>query len=104
MLDPLVNGHSRSPTASIYILGSGCPTPTPDRYGTAFAVKTESDLILVDCGPATTWKIAKAGLNPRDFSTLLLSHHHFDHNVDTPCFILTRWDQNVRSFAFLRPR
>jgi ribonuclease BN (tRNA processing enzyme) len=28
-------------------------------------------------------------------STLLFTHHHFDHNADYPCFVLTRWDQDV---------
>ena len=28
-------------------------------------------------------------------SLLLFTHHHFDHNADYPCFVLTRWDQDV---------
>lgn len=41
----------------------------------------------------TTGKLVKAGLWPTDVETLFLTHHHFDHNVDLPCFLLTRWDQ-----------
>jgi ribonuclease Z len=26
---------------------------------------------------------------------LLFTHHHFDHNADYPCFVLTRWDQDI---------
>ncbi|WVW81141.1 hypothetical protein I302_103132 [Kwoniella bestiolae CBS 10118] len=52
---------------------------------------------MIDCGPSATWKLSKAGLNPKDVNTLYLTHHHFDHNVDTPCFLLTRWDQNALS-------
>ena len=80
---------------TVHVLGSGCPTPTPDRFGTSFAIKTQNDLVMVDCGPSATWKLAKAGLNPRDVNSLFLTHHHFDHNVDMPCFLLTRWDQRV---------
>ncbi len=53
----------------------------------------DGDLLLVDCGPATTWKLAKAGLKTTDVNTIFFTHHHFDHNVDYPCFLLTRWDQ-----------
>jgi ribonuclease BN (tRNA processing enzyme) len=24
---------------------------------------------------------------------LFFTHHHFDHNIDYPCFLLCRWDQ-----------
>lgn len=78
---------------TIHILGTGTPTPTAARHGSAFAVQTGGDTILVDCGPGTTGKLVKAGLWPVDVSTVFLTHHHFDHNVDMPCFLLTRWDQ-----------
>jgi ribonuclease Z len=84
-----------SPSATIHILGSGTPIPTTDRFGTSFAIKTENDLLMIDCGPSATWKLAKAGLNPCDVKALFLTHHHFDHNVDTPCLLLTRWNQSV---------
>ncbi|WVQ81934.1 hypothetical protein IAT38_004061 [Cryptococcus sp. DSM 104549] len=52
---------------------------------------------MVDCGPSATWKLSKAGLNPKNVDKLFLTHHHFDHNVDTPCLLLTRWDQSGES-------
>jgi len=90
-------------TTTVHVLGSGTPTPTPDRFGTAFAVEITADvsgeaheeLLMVDCGPAATWKLAKVGRNPADVGTLFFTHHHFDHNVDYPCFLLTRWDQSA---------
>lgn len=81
----------------IHILGSGTPTPTADRFGSAFAVEVDGRLSLVDCGPATTWKLAKVGLPITAISDLFFTHHHFDHNVDYPCFVLTRWDQSAES-------
>jgi ribonuclease BN (tRNA processing enzyme) len=24
---------------------------------------------------------------------LFFTHHHFDHNINYPCFLLCRWDQ-----------
>jgi ribonuclease Z len=79
----------------IHILGSGTPTPTPDRFGSAFAVEVDGQLLMVDCGPAATWKLAKAGLNPTAVSHLFFTHHHFDHDVDYPCLLLARWDQSI---------
>jgi ribonuclease BN (tRNA processing enzyme) len=51
--------------------------------------------ILIDCGPATTHKIAQIGRSPAEVSALLFTHHQFDHNADYPCFVLNRWDQDI---------
>ncbi|NIA10843.1 MAG: MBL fold metallo-hydrolase [Nitrospiraceae bacterium] len=79
----------------LYILGSGTPTPTPERFGTAYVLKVDDEYIMIDCGPATTYKLVKVGLWPTQVNFLFFSHHHFDHNVDYPCFLLTRWDQSI---------
>jgi len=52
------------------------------------------DSVMVDCGPATTHKMARMGIKPRQVGHLFFTHHHFDHNVDFPCFALSRWDQS----------
>ena len=26
---------------------------------------------------------------------LFFTHHHFDHDIDYPCFLLCRWDQSI---------
>lgn len=88
----------------IHVLGSGTPTPTPDRFGSSFAIEVDAQTLMVDCGPATTHKLVKAGLWPTNVSELFLTHHHFDHSVDLPCFLLTRWDQSIGSEPLLRIR
>lgn len=50
---------------------------------------------MFDCGPATTYKMAQMGLSPLDVDYLFFTHHHFDHDVDYPCFMLTRWDESI---------
>ena len=50
---------------------------------------------MVDCGPATTYKLVKAGLWPTNIDHLFFTHHHFDHDIDYPCFLLCRWDQSI---------
>jgi ribonuclease Z len=32
---------------------------------------------------------------PTDIDYLFFTHHHFDHDVDYPCFLLCRWDQSI---------
>jgi len=77
----------------VHIIGSGCPDARPDRYGSAFVLDIGDDSLLIDCGPATTYKMARMGLAATQVGHVFLTHHHFDHNTDLPCFVLTRWDQ-----------
>jgi ribonuclease Z len=79
----------------IHILGAGTPTPTSNRFGSSFALTIGTDQILIDCGPATTHKLVKAGLWPTNIDYLFFTHHHFDHDIDYPCFLLCRWDQSI---------
>jgi ribonuclease Z len=79
----------------VTLLGAGVPTPTPARFGSAYLLDVAGRTVLLDCGPATTHKIAKAGRSPAEISALFFTHHHFDHNADYPCFVLTRWDQDI---------
>ena len=81
--------------AQVFIVGSGTPTPTPTRFGSAYAVEVSGEYLLFDCGPAATHKLVKAGLFPTQVDYLFFTHHHFDHNVDYPCFLLVRWDQSI---------
>lgn len=81
--------------ARIHVLGAGTPTPTPTRFGSSYVVEVCNEQIMVDCGPAATHKLVKAGLWPTDIDYLFFTHHHFDHDVDYPCFLLTRWDQSI---------
>jgi ribonuclease BN (tRNA processing enzyme) len=80
-------------STTIHILGTGTPTPTADRHGSAFALDIDGEVVMIDCGPGATGKLVRAGLWPTKIDTLFLTHHHFDHNVDLPCFLLVRWDQ-----------
>jgi len=79
----------------IFLLGCGTPTPSPGRFGSSYIVQTGDDYLMFDCGPATTHKLVKTGLCPTQISHLFFTHHHFDHDVDYPCFLLTRWDQSI---------
>ena len=88
----------------LYIIGAGTPTPTADRFGSAWVVDTGSDLVMFDCGPAATHKLVKAGLFPTTIDNLFFTHHHFDHDADYPCFLLCRWDQSIGKEGLLKVR
>jgi ribonuclease Z len=81
--------------ARVFVLGAGTPTPTPDRWGSAFAAEVGGEFLMFDCGPAATWKLVKMGIAPTTVDYLFFTHHHFDHDVDYPAFLLSRWDQSV---------
>ncbi len=77
----------------VHIVGAGTPTPAGTRFGTCYIVETGDDWLMFDCGPASTYKMACMGISPTAVTNLFFSHHHFDHNADYPCFLLSRWDQ-----------
>ena len=81
--------------AKVHVIGAGTPTPTPTRFGSSFVVETSSEQIMIDCGPAATAKMVQAGLWPTEIDYLFFTHHHFDHDIDYPCFLLCRWDQSI---------
>jgi ribonuclease Z len=81
--------------ADVYVLGAGSPNPTAPRFGSAHVLSVAGELLMFDCGPAATHKLVKAGLFPTNVDYLFFTHHHFDHNIDYPCFLLCRWDQSI---------
>jgi ribonuclease BN (tRNA processing enzyme) len=81
--------------AILYILGAGNPTPTKNRFGSSYILNVKKDYFMIDCGPASTYKLVQAGLFPTQVNHLFFTHHHSDHNADYPCFLLCRWDQST---------
>jgi ribonuclease Z len=74
----------------VYILGAGTPTPTASRFGSSYVVEVGGEHLMFDCGPAAAEKLVKAGLRPAQVDYLFFTHHHFDHDIDYPCFLLCR--------------
>ena len=78
----------------LHILGKGGPRPSRmgERYGCSCILEFGEERIMVDCGPGTTYKMARMGMRPTHINTVFLTHHHSDHIVDFPCFALLRFD------------
>ena len=76
----------------IDIIGSGTPSPASERFGSCYVVNVGDERLMFDCGPASTHKLVKMGIPLTQIDNLFFTHHHFDHDVDYPCFILSRWN------------
>ena len=91
-----VQPEDKRPALRLHLLGCGYPPPMGSgdqtRHGSAFLLEVGPELLMVDCGPGTTYKMARMGINVKKVNHVFLTHHHFDHNVDFPCFALVRWD------------
>jgi len=81
--------------ARLIILGTGTPVPTPERWGSGFLLEVGGDWLMVDCGPASTYKMHRAGVPCTKVNHLFLTHLHSDHVSDYPCFLMTRFDLSV---------
>ena len=57
----------------VFVLGAGTPTPTPHRFGSAYAVEVGGEFLMFDCGPAATHKLVKAGIFLLAMLTVLAS-------------------------------
>jgi ribonuclease BN (tRNA processing enzyme) len=87
---------------SIKIVGAGTPTPTPDRWGTCFILEVCGERLMIDCGPASTYKMHHMGVPCTTIGHLFFTHLHSDHISDYPCFLMTRFDQSVGTEDDLR--
>ena len=79
----------------LHVLGSGTPSPTKERWGSCFVLELVGEHIMFDCGPASTYKMILMDLDPKDINNLFFTHHHSDHDLDYPCFLLTRWERSI---------
>jgi len=79
----------------VILLGTGFPTPQPHRYGSSYLVQVDDEVLMFDCGPGATQRVAASSVQFRQIDCLFLTHHHFDHIADYPAFYLVRWDQGA---------
>lgn len=74
------------------ILGSGTPAPSLTRQSSGYIVELGDDLIVFDHGGGAHQRLLEAGYRASDVTHLFLTHYHYDHTLDVPRLILTRWD------------
>lgn len=78
------------------LLGTGTPTPNPDRQGTANLLQIGNQYLLFDAGRGATTQLSHIGVHPKEISHIFNTHHHFDHIVCLDDMLLTAWN-NGRS-------
>lgn len=91
----------------LHLVGTGTPTPSAHSFGTCHILQVDEQFLMFDCGPAATHKMAQMGLDPKEIDHLFMTHHHFDHNADLPCFLLVRWDQmgsDIKGLEIIGPK
>ena len=96
----LLPGAATQSTVSrtqVVLLGTGNPSPTPDRSGPATAIIVNGNAYLVDFGPGVVRRAAEAqrkgiaALNPVNIRHAFVTHLHSDHTVGYPDLIFTPW-------------
>ena len=73
------------------LLGTGCPSVDPKRYGPANLVSTNKSNILIDCGSGVTQRLASAKILSSQIDALVFTHLHSDHIVDFYQLIISSW-------------
>jgi ribonuclease Z len=79
----------------ITLLGSGNPAPSLKRMGSGYLIEIGDDRIVFDHGPGSHHRLLQTGTRAVDITHAAFSHLHFDHFVDFPRLLLTRWDQGA---------
>jgi len=74
------------------ILGSGTPAPSLNRQSSGYVLEIGNDLIVFDHGGGAHQRLLEAGYKAADVTHLFLTHYHYDHTLDVPRLVLTRWD------------
>ncbi len=77
----------RRKMTDVYFLGTGGSIATEVRDNTSLLVHTEDQLILVDCPGSIIQKIKKLDFDPRQITTILVTHIHPDHIYGLPSLV-----------------
>jgi ribonuclease Z len=85
----------------IDFLGTGGAVATKDRDNTSFLIHDGHTLVLVDCPGSVIQKVKKLDRDPREISTVLITHIHPDHIYGLPSFVhsLMLEDKEVRIYG-----
>jgi ribonuclease BN (tRNA processing enzyme) len=80
-------------TIVLHILGSkGGPAIRPGGPSpTSMLLDVDGDLYVIDCGLGVTRGFVDAGHSLTKLSTILITHHHSDHNLEFGNLIHTAW-------------
>jgi ribonuclease Z len=75
----------------VTLLGTGVPTPRPERFGPSTLVEAGDRKLLIDAGRGATIRLYQLGVPLGRIDALLLTHYHSDHTSGIPDLWLTGW-------------
>jgi ribonuclease Z len=75
----------------ITLLGTGVPTPRPERFGPSTLVEAGDQKLLIDAGRGAAIRLYQLGVPLGRLDALLLTHYHSDHVSGVPDVWLTGW-------------
>jgi ribonuclease Z len=78
----------------VTLLGTGVPTPRPDRFGPSTLIEAGDEKLLIDAGRGATIRLFQIGVPIGQIDALLLTHYHSDHTAGIPDVWLTGWLQS----------
>lgn len=91
----LARNTSKNPRTKLVMLGTGNPSPNPDRFGPATVVLVDDVPYLIDSGVGVVRRWAAAirvnTLSARDLKTVFITHLHTDHTLGLADLIFTPW-------------
>ncbi len=73
--------------SELFFIGTGGSVATEDRDNTSFLLRTEENLILIDCSGSVIQKLKKLNFDPRTVDALLITHIHPDHVYGLPSLV-----------------
>lgn len=87
-------------TMTVTLLGTGGPEYFPDRLGIATLVEANGELLLFDVGRAANQRLYQSRINPKDVTTIFLTHLHSDHIEGLADLWMTPWFLLGRDHGF----
>ncbi len=90
-LAPFLVSEADAQVFRITLLGTGSPSPRPNRYGPATLVEAGSKILLFDAGRGASLRIWQLGIPLRDLDAVFVTHFHHDHISGLADLWLTGW-------------
>lgn len=92
-----VSAQTSASDAKLVLLGTkGGPRVSRGRSNPANLILANNRSYVVDCGYGVTRQLLQAGIEAHQVRTILITHHHSDHNLELGPLIYNAWAGGLR--------